>query len=159
RTQVDPLNVPGTMVVGSGSVPPWVLSIKDIESTIGRLSVRVGTSVAVGDVIVRPFASASVFHEFQGGVTSNLASDFGAIGAPFPQLSSTVTVNGPRTYGQFGLGTAAQIANTGWVSYLRGDYRIGDNIEGWSLNGGLRYHFVPDPTASGRVIGKAPIYK
>jgi opacity protein-like surface antigen len=47
--------------------------------------------------------------------------------------------------------------NSGWVSYLRGDYRKGDNIEGWSLNGGLRYQFVPEHT--GPVIAKAPVYK
>src|SRR5215471_19369495 len=45
RTHVDPLNVPGTGVLGTplgpGFVPPWVLTINDLESTLGRLSVRV----------------------------------------------------------------------------------------------------------------------
>jgi len=77
----------------------------------------------------------------------------------FPNLSSTVTTSSLGTYGQFGLGVAAQVVNTGWVSYLRGDYRTGDNIEGWSVNGGLRYQFVPDPAARGPLIAKAPIYK
>jgi len=163
RTHVDQLNVPGTGVlgtpVGPGFVPPWVLTVNDIESTLGRLSVRVGTTVTSGNVVWQPFASASVFHEFQGGVTSSLTSNFSAIGASFPTLSSTVSTNSLGTYGQFGLGVAAQVLNTGWVSYLRGDYRTGDNIEGWSLNGGLRYQFVPDPTARGPLIAKAPIYK
>ncbi len=165
RTHVEPLNVPGTAVLGPPPgvpfVPPWVLTVNDIESTLGRLSVRVGTTVASGNVVWQPFASASIFHEFQGGVTSSLTSNFSAIGASFPTLSSTVSTNSLGTYGQFGLGVAAQFVNTGWVSYLRGDYRRGDNIEGWSLNGGLRYQFVPDPTArgSGPLIAKAPIYK
>ena len=161
RTHVDPLNVPGTLVFGAGFVPPWVLAVNDIQSTLGRLSLRVGTSIASGNVVLQPFASASVLHEFQGGVTSSLTSNFPALGSPLPTLSSTVSTSSLGTYGQFGLGVAAQIVNTGWVSYLRGDYRRGDNIEGWSVNGGLRYQFVPDPTARGRdpMVAKAPIYK
>jgi len=159
RTHVDQLNVPGTLVYGSGVVPPWVLSVNDIESTLGRLSARVGTSFAAGNAVLQPFASASIVHEFGGGVTSSLTSDFGAIGASLPTLSSTVANSNLGTYGQFGLGVAAQFANTGWVSYLRGDYRTGDNIEGWSFNGGLRYQFSPGSTASGPLIAKAPTYK
>jgi opacity protein-like surface antigen len=160
RTQVDQMNVPGTIVTGTGGVPPWVLTVKDIESTLGRLSVRAGTSVMYDNVMLQPFASASVFHEFQGGLSSSLASDFPAIALPgVPTLSSTVTVTGPRTYGQFGLGLAAQALGSGWVSYLRGDYRTGDHIEGWSVNGGLRYQFVPDPKWRQPIIAKAPVYK
>ena len=154
KTRVDPLNVPGTGIlgtpVGPGFVPPWVLSVNDIESVLGRLSVRVGTSVTSGDMIWQPFASASVFHEFRGGVTSSLTSNFSALGAafaPLPTLSSTVTTSGLGNYGQFGLGVAAQLVNSAWIGYLRGDYRTGDNVEGWSINGGLRYQFVPDPSA------------
>jgi len=165
RTQVDPSHVPGTGVtgtpIGPGFVPPWVLTVNDIESTLGRLSVRVGTTVTSGNVVWQPFASASVFHEFQGGVTSSLASDFSAMGVSgLPTLSSTVSTSSLGTYGQFGVGVAARVMNTGWVSYLRGDYRTGDNIEGWSVNGGLRYQFVPDPaTGGGPVFAKAAIYK
>jgi opacity protein-like surface antigen len=120
--------------------------------------VRFGTTVAYNNVVLQPFASASVFHEFQGRVTSSLTSDFAAIGMPLtPTLSSTVSVSSVGTYGQFGLGVAAQALDSGWVSYLRGDYRKGDNIEGWSLNGGLRYQFVPERT--GPIIAKAPVYK
>jgi outer membrane autotransporter protein len=160
RTQVDSMNVPGTLAVGQGGVPPWVLAVQEIDSTLGRLSLRVGTSVAYDDVVLQPFASASVLHEFQGEVTSSLTSDFSAIGLPnLPTLSSTVSVSTPGTYGQFGLGVAAQAMNTGWAGYLRGDYRTGEDIEGWSVNGGLRYHFVPERTAGRPLIAKAPIYK
>ena len=166
RTRVDPLNVPGTGIlgtpVGPGFVPPWVLTVNDIESVLGRLGVRVGTTVTSGDMIWQPFASASVFHEFRGGVTSSLTSNFSALGAafaPLPTLSSTVTTSGLGTYGQFGLGIAAQLVNSAWIGYLRGDYRTGDNIEGWSVNGGVRYQFVPDPSAASPLVAKAPIYK
>jgi len=165
KTHVDPLNVPGTGVLKNPAVPefvpPWVLTVNDIESTLGRLSVRVGTTVTSSNVVWQPFASASVLHEFQGGVTSSLTSNFSAIGVPLPTLSSTVSTSSLGTYGQFGLGVAAQIVDTGWVSYLRGDYRTGENVEGWSVNGGLRYQFVPDPTVRGPepMIAKAPTYK
>jgi outer membrane autotransporter protein len=161
RTQVDPMNVPGTIVVSQGGIPPWTLMINDIDSTLGRLSVRVGTSVAYGGLVLQPFASASLLHEFQDGVTSSLLSNFGAIGAALPPLSSTVSISSPRSYGQFGLGVATQALHTGWLSFLRADYRTGDNIEGWSLNGGLRYQFVPNATATGRepMIVKAPVNK
>jgi opacity protein-like surface antigen len=166
RTRVDPLNVPGTGIlgtpVGPGFVPPWVLTVNDIESVLGRLGVRVGTTVTSGNMVWQPFASASVFHEFRGGVTSSLTSNFSALGAafaPLPTLSSTVATSGLGTYGQFGLGIAAQLVNTAWVSYLRVDYRTGDIIEGWGINGGLRYQFVPDPAADNPLVVKAPIYK
>jgi hypothetical protein len=48
RTEVDAMNVPGTIVAGSGFVPPWVLTVNDIQSTLGRLGVRVGTSFRQG---------------------------------------------------------------------------------------------------------------
>jgi len=165
-TRVDSLNVPGTgVLLGTplvpGFIPPWVLTVNDIESTLGRLSVRFGTTVTSGNVVWQPFASASVFHEFEGGVISSLASNFSAISVGLPTLSSTVSTSSLGSYGQFGLGVAAQVVNTGWVGYLRGDYRTGENIEGWSVNGGLRYQFVPDPTIREpkSVIAKVPIYK
>jgi opacity protein-like surface antigen len=166
KTRVDPLNVPGTGIlgtpVGPGFVPPWVLTVNDIETVLGRLGVRVGTTVTSGNMVWQPFASASVFHEFRGGVTSSLTSNFSALGAafaPLPTLTSTVATSGVGTYGQFGLGIAAQLVNTAWVSYLRVDYRTGDIIEGWGINGGLRYQFVPDPAADDPLVLKAPIYK
>jgi opacity protein-like surface antigen len=166
RTRVDPVNVPGTGIlgtpVGPGFVPPWVLTVNDIESVLGRVGVRVGTTVTSGDVMWQPFASASVFHEFRGEVSSSLTSSFSALGAafaPLPTLSSTVTTSGLGTYGQFGLGVAARLVNSAWVSYLRADYRTGDNLEGWGVNGGLRYQFVPEPMAGNSLIAKAPTYK
>ncbi|MBO0756922.1 MAG: autotransporter domain-containing protein [Bradyrhizobiaceae bacterium] len=162
RTNVDPLNVPGTMVLASGAagpsgvlIPPWLLTVNDIESTLGRLSVRVGTSVEAGDVILQPFASASVFHDFQEGAVGSLTTNFSSIGAPLPTLHSDVSTSSLGTYGQLGLGLAGQVVNTGWLSYVRVDYRTGGNIEGWSANGGLRYQFVPDPTRSRWVPVKA----
>jgi hypothetical protein len=62
------------------------------------------------------------------------------------------------TYGQVALGIAGQVVGTGWLGYLRGDYRFGEHINGYSLNGGLRYQFTPDPApmAPKGLITKAP---
>jgi opacity protein-like surface antigen len=161
KTSIDPLNVPGTLVFGAGNVPPWVLTLNDIQSTLGRLGVRIGTSVTSSNMVVQPFAFANVFHEFQGRVTSNLASNYPAINSPFPPFSSTVSNNGLGTFSQVGLGVAVQAVNTGWVGYLRGDYRTGGNIEGWDVNGGLRYQFAPAPPAGEHrpMPAKAPTYQ
>jgi Autotransporter beta-domain len=149
RTHVDPLNVPAAGVVGTsfapGFVVPSVLTTNDLESTLGRLTVRVGTTVASGSVVWQPFVSASVIHEFQGGATSSLSGNFAAMGSSLANLSTSSF----GIFGQFGVGVAAKVASTGWVSYLRGDYRRGDYIEGWSVNGGLRYQFAPDPLVGG----------
>jgi opacity protein-like surface antigen len=167
RTHVDPLNVPGTYVFGTGAIPPWVLTVNDIYSTLGRFSMRAGTTVRFDNWVLQPFASAGVFHEFRGGVTSSLTSNFAALGWPV-QYSSTIRTAGVGSYGQFGAGVAMQIVDTGWVGYVRGDYRTGDNIEGWTLNGGVRYQFAPEPAgrqdaAASRGPGypgyKAPAYK
>lgn len=148
RVQVDPLNVSGTLVLGTGLTLPGQLRINDINSQLGRLSLRTGTTINSGNMIWQPFAIASVYHEFNGTVTSSF-NDTG-----FPLLGSSGTINSTNigTYGQFGLGIAGQVAGTGLLGYLRGDYRTGDNISGYSINGGLRYQFSPE------VIAAAPLY-
>jgi opacity protein-like surface antigen len=158
RTHIDPLNYPGTLVSGTGAVPPWVLTVNDIDSTLGRFSVRAGTTVQAGSTVWQPFVSAGVFHDFQRGATATLTSNFPAIGQS-ETYSSTISTAGVGTYGQFGLGFAALIADTGWVGYLRGDYRTGDNIEGWALNGGIRYQFVPDTVRPAATAVKGPVHE
>ena len=68
--------------------------------------------------------------------------------AGFPNLTSTLTTSRVGTYGQFGLGVAGQVIDTGWLGYARVDYRTGENIEGVSGNIGLRYQFNPGPMHS-----------
>ncbi len=50
-----------------------------------------------------------------------------------------------------------QIANTGWLGYVRVDYRNGDRIEGWSGTGGIRYQFSPLEGAPAAGLYKAPV--
>jgi len=153
KVNVDPLNVSGTLVLGTGIAPPGSVQIEDINSVLGRASVRVGTNFTSGHMLWQPFFTASVFHEFAGEVTTRFSSCFDALvfapcGSLGPELNSTLTTNRVGTYAQLGLGTAAAVANTGWLGYARVDYRTGENIEGWSINAGLRYQFTPEARGS-----------
>ncbi|MBO0755600.1 MAG: autotransporter domain-containing protein [Bradyrhizobiaceae bacterium] len=162
RIYADPLNYAGTIVTGAGpnGVPPWTLNVNDIDSTLGRLSLRAGTTVRMGNMMVlQPFASIGVFHDFEPYVTSALSSNFTAAGQRAELYTSTIMTDGIGTYGQFGLGVAAQLVDTGWAGYFRGDYRKGNLLEGWTLNGGLRYQFTPEPVRRSPMITKAPVYK
>ena len=161
RTEVDPFNVSGTFILGNnqGIVPPSSLQISDIESLLGRLSLRVGTTVQAGSFLLQPFATASVFHEFEGNVTTNFVTNFGAIGLGglLPDLRGQLSTDRIGTYEQFSVGIAGLLQNTGWLGYVRFDYRTGDRVEGWQASGGIRYQFTPELAAA--PVGKGPVYK
>jgi opacity protein-like surface antigen len=147
RTDVDPINIPGT---GAGAGFVSTFTTNPIESDIGRLSVRAGTSFTSGNIVWQPFGSASVFHEFAGDVTSTAATGpnsafVGAVPITITGQSSTTRVG---TYGQYSLGLAAQVVDTGWLGFVRVDYRNGQNIDGWTGNAGIRYQFTPEMIAS-----------
>jgi outer membrane autotransporter protein len=146
RTSVDSFVNPGTVALPI----PGTIATNDIISEIGRASLRVGKTIETPNIIWQPFASASVFHEFAGNVISNYASlpngSFnGGLAAPFAQTTATSRVG---TYGQYSLGIAGQIVNTGWLGFARVDYRDGDNINGWTGNAGVRYQFTPEMIAA-----------
>jgi opacity protein-like surface antigen len=163
--RVDALNVAGNLG-GVLPAPPGTIQINDVESLLARASIRVGTNFTAGSLALQPFVTASVFHEFADNVTTSLNTCFGAVfgtgacGTAFGGLEVGSTLSSDRigTYGQFALGIAGQLVNTGWLGYVRADYRTGEKIEGWSLNGGIRYQFTPDPVLS-RTAGiyKAPV--
>jgi outer membrane autotransporter protein len=173
KVKVDPLNVTGSLALPASFTPgitfPGQLQINDIRSTLGRLSLRGGTTIASGNMIWQPFAIASVYHEFEQSVTSTFDSGPATLQAFGPVLAGvapagTISTSNIGTYGQFGVGIAGQIVNTGFLGYLRGDYRTGENIEGYSLNGGIRYQFSPEPLVAaprmytkGGPIVKAPV--
>jgi opacity protein-like surface antigen len=141
RVSVDPYDISGTAVLGnvSGSLPGRV-QINDFDSDLGRASMRVGTTVKSGDglVVAQPYFTASVFHEFAGDVTSSLSANPAYLKDGYG-ASGTFNTSRVGTYAQFGVGSAFQWVNTGWLAYIRGDYRTGENIEGWGVNAGLRY--------------------
>jgi hypothetical protein len=138
--------VPGNTFV----VPAGTYAFGTINSLLGRVGIRVGTTVQSGNIVYQPFATASVWNEFDGDVLSTFT-------VVLPTCPGTVVGSGNRvvscgplgidtsrigTYGQFGLGLAAQVLDTGWLGYVRADYRTGDNIQGWDVTGGLRYQFT-----------------
>jgi opacity protein-like surface antigen len=141
--KLDQLTIPGNIGI-HGLVSPGVIQFDDVKSTLGRLGVRVGTNVSIGNVAVQPFVTASVWHEFEGPAVSTFNGNFN-------DLPTTFQVSNSRlgTYGQYSIGAAAQLANSGWAGYARLDVREGSNIEGVGINAGLRYTFDAEPTSTG----------
>jgi opacity protein-like surface antigen len=144
RTSIDSFNN------GSTTSIPGTIASNDVISEIGRLSLRGGKTIETPNIIWQPFASASVFHEFAGNVTSAYTSlsnsaVVGVVPVTFSQTTSTSRVG---TYGQYSLGLAGQIVNTGWLGFVRVDYRNGSNIDGWTGNAGIRYQFTPEMIAA-----------
>jgi opacity protein-like surface antigen len=155
RTKVDAFNAVGLPEPQLGAELSGTFKISDIDSEIGRATVRVGTSFTSGYLALQPFVSASVFHEFASNILSNYLTcpNCVFVGATPVQASFLTTTSRIGTYGQFSLGLAGQVQNTGWVGFVRGDYRTGDNINGWTANAGLRYNFLP---AAPPLITKGP---
>ncbi|MBR1124239.1 autotransporter domain-containing protein [Bradyrhizobium lablabi] len=158
RTKVDDFSVSGG-VIGNGIVSTYRTA--PIESQIGRLSLRGGTTIVSSNMVWQPFASVSVFHEFAGNVESSAVS-LNALALAFvPPIPLTLTGTNSTTrvgtYGQYSLGVAAQLQNTGWLGFARVDYRNGNNIDGWTGNAGLRYQFTPEQIAAAVMPRKAPV--
>jgi outer membrane autotransporter protein len=123
------------------------LQLNDIKSDIGRLGLRFGTTVEAWNVVWQPFAAVSVWHEFGPNITSNYASCPGCVvlstGAPVVVSAPSSTTN-IGTFGQYSLGTSASVPGTGWLGFVRVDFRDGNKLEGWSGTGGIRYQFTPE---------------
>ena len=161
--KVDPFNyvtagVPaGTPGFLGGDTLSGTLQVDDIKSRIGRLGLRVGTTLNAGTVIWQPFAAVSVWHEFGPNVTSNYQTCPGCvvIGVNPTILSASSSTSTFGTFGQYSLGFSAAVAGTGWLGFARVDYRSGSQLEGLSATGGVRYQFTPDPAPG----GKRPTYK
>jgi opacity protein-like surface antigen len=146
-TSVDPLNVAGIVTPG-GPIARGTVRVDDVDSALGRVSVSVGKTITGERVTWQPFFTASVYHEFLGDITA--VSTISGTGNPsLDGAALTLKSNGGiGTYGQFTVGTAAILNNTGWLGYGRVDYRTGEDIEGWSVSAGLRYQFTPDQRGS-----------
>jgi outer membrane autotransporter protein len=174
RVQVDPLNVSGNLqIINSAAVQsiisPATVQVDDINSVLGRIGVRVGTTGTWGNVAITPFATAALWHEFAGNVTATQAGVFSGLvgngfvpGSPLQPLQTTgsISVNRIGTYGQFGAGVAWQFIGTGWLGYARFDLREGENITAIGFNGGLRYQFDPaliTPVGIFKAPVKAPV--
>jgi opacity protein-like surface antigen len=161
RVKMDPFNF-----LSSGNLAFTTLSetvqLNNINSDIGRVGLRAGTTITSGNVTWQPFAAVSVWHEFGPNITSNATTCpncffLGGLPSTLTAASSTSTFG---TYEQYSLGISAALAGTGWLGFARVDYRDGPNLQGLSGTGGIRYQFTPDmAVASHAMPVKAPVYK
>ncbi|MCG5233977.1 autotransporter domain-containing protein, partial [Xanthobacter oligotrophicus] len=122
---VDNVLLPG----GSG-----VIKTDTIDSLIGSLRLRMGTSFTAGpNLVLRPSVQASVWHEFAG--------DGGGLYDDGQGGAAIIGISNIGTFGQVGVGLSAQALDTGVLGFIRADYRFGENIDGGSFTGGLRKQF------------------
>jgi outer membrane autotransporter protein len=171
RTKVDPFNY-ATAGTPGATVFSGTLQVNDIKSDIGRVGLRVGTTIQSEHMVWQPFAAASVWHEFGPNITSNYATCPGFtpgqscvfIGNPLvgfapASISASSTTSTFGTFGQYSVGVSGQVVGTGWLGFLRADYRDGPNLHGVSGTGGIRYQFTPEGVAKPVMPVKAPAYK
>ena len=134
--------------------------INAITSTIGRAGLRFGTTLESGNIVYQPFAAVSVWHDFAGNITGTYQSCPNCIfagGAPGSVTGNLSTTN-VGTFGQYSVGVSGQLVHTGWLGFVRLDYRDGDRLESLSGTAGIRYQFTPE-LAGGPMVAKAPILK
>jgi outer membrane autotransporter protein len=166
RTKVDPFNYSTSGTPGNTTFSE-TLQLNEVKSDIGRVGVRVGTTIDAGKVVWQPFAAVSVWHEFGPNITANAATCPGltpaqscAFVGPVPAvLSSSSSTSTFGTFGQYSVGVSGAIVGTGWLGFLRADYRDGNNLHGVSGTGGIRYQFTPEGVAKPVMPVKAPVYK
>jgi hypothetical protein len=125
--------------IGSLPVIGGTLQFRDIDSILGRFGLRFGTAFqATENLAVQPFVTGSVWHEFAGNtvsrfVSANIAAD--------PNAFVPIVTDRVGTFGQVGVGISAQVLDTPLLGYVRSDFRFGDKLEGYAVNGGIRYQF------------------
>jgi len=146
RVQVDDFKSPSgvTLLCQAGACAgnldvfgKGVVRFNDIESLLGRASLRVGTTITNGNYIWQPFATASVFHEYGDEAKAESAVTAGPNAGAF----LAITTDRVGTYAQYGLGTSLVFGNSGWLGYGRVDYKTGEKVEGVNVNTGLRYQW------------------
>ena len=169
RVKVDSFNYLTAGTLGASEFS-GTLKLNDIDSDIGRVGLRAGTTIDTGNIVWQPFAAVSVWHEFGPNVTANYATCNAKTGGPgcafFGGGATPVTIAAASststfgTYGQYSLGISAAVAGTGWLGFARVDYRDGTDLQGLSATGGIRYQFTPDlAVASHAMPVKAPVLK
>jgi outer membrane autotransporter protein len=173
RTKVDPFNFVTAGTTGPNLTPPpaiiddrlsVTLQLNDIQSDIGRVGLRAGTTIDAGQVIWQPFAAVSVWHEFGPNLAATGMTAPGSVmfgGATPTTITAASSTSTFGTYGQYSLGVSALLAGTGWLGFVRVDYRDGPDLEGLSGTGGIRYQFAPEaaPVRGVMPVKAPPIYK
>ncbi|MBM0203984.1 autotransporter outer membrane beta-barrel domain-containing protein, partial [Micromonospora sp. STR1s_5] len=125
--------------VGSLPVIGGTLLFRDIDSILGRFGLRFGTAFqATENLALQPFITGSVWHEFAGNTVSRFVSANIAVD---PNAFVPIITDRVGTFGQVGVGISAQLLDTPLLGYVRSDFRFGDKLEGYAVNGGIRYQF------------------
>jgi hypothetical protein len=139
NTSVSAFSIPGNTSPSNPVlfVPPTNLNVNSIPSALGFIGTRIGTAFSTSSLAIQPYVTASLFHQFDGDINAQIT----CTNLCPPNVGANASATQIGTFGQFGAGVATQILNTGLVSYVRGDYRVGDRYEAWTLSGGLRYTF------------------
>jgi len=165
RVKVDPLNIAGSPSLFT-KLTAGTETLNDVVDTIGRLGLRFGTSFSYGSLNMQPFVAASVWHDFAGNATANFTTCPGCAllttppNPPIPaKLTDAFSGTNIGTYGQYSMGLSAAIANSGWIGFVRADYRSGPDLTGWDGTAGVRYQFTPEATARPAMAVKALIFK
>jgi hypothetical protein len=141
QTDVDTWRMHTILPAARGPTPHTVVTNLDsIETLLGRISARVGTSFVTGQLSLQPFLAASLWHEFAGGSAASITNTNLVTGQTAFIDNSTSRIG---TFGQYSIGVAGSIPDSRWLGYARFDYRKGSNIDGWGINGGIRYQFAP----------------
>ena len=78
--RVGRVDTPGLNFLPGNIANVGTVQVDDIESLLGRLSLRAGFTTKLGSTVLSPFAIGTIFHEFASNVTS------------------TSRVGGPATY-------------------------------------------------------------
>jgi outer membrane autotransporter protein len=118
--------------VAAGTTPAYLV-LDTVRSTLGRVGLRAGTSFVLDNKYAfQPFASVSGWNEFETSLKESFQQNVTYV---------PISVSRSGAFAQFGLGVSAQIIDTGWVGFLRGDYRTGEKLTGAALNGGVSYRF------------------
>jgi opacity protein-like surface antigen len=184
HTAIDDINATGQLLLfGPGATDPTTypatLHVGSIESLLGRFSLRLGTSVSAGGILFTPFVTGGYYHEFDSGTlssslfsTTNLAPNPHALCAGgVPRLANgsgasladacsyfvTLETTRPTSFGQVSVGSNFNLLNTGWLGFVRADYRSGSDISGYAFSGGLRYQFTPLKVVPTVMPTKAPV--
>jgi autotransporter-like protein len=139
RVQVGSITTP---IISPGPFSGYgggTIAVSDITSLLGRATLKVGTTLDSQGVKISPFVAVSLFHEFNGDVTASTVIASGNTGVDGAALMTT-SRGGVGTYGQYALGIDADFGG-GWLGYVRGDIRRGDELQGASGGAGLRYQW------------------
>ena len=130
RTNINDLAVPSPVA----GYPESVFSFASLNSTLGRFGARLVKPFQLNDdLIIAPYLSMNVWNEFQGGSTTYFTQQIESV--------SPVYTSSLGTFGQVSLGFSTQSPKAGFTSYLQADLRVGSNIQGWGVIGGLRYSY------------------